>query len=164
VLSPSPTQPIGRVDALPQRRERLPTRQVGVGRRELPLRNTKFASQEQRGNTAWNAHISFMFPTWYRFQITSTLSILPTFDGHCTGCRLALLAWWLVAVAAARGVRSDPRLHTLADRHAAVVWLVDHFFYHLCSGIRISPGMRGYGFEIRDGLPSGYASSPRRRC
>src|SRR5260370_16876069 len=42
----------------------------------------------------------FMFPTWYRFQITSVLSILHRFTGIALAVGTILLAWWLVAVAA----------------------------------------------------------------
>src|SRR5437763_2825518 len=42
----------------------------------------------------------FMFPTWYRFQITSVLSILHRFTGIALSVGSILLAWWLVAVAA----------------------------------------------------------------
>src|ERR1700719_5050242 len=42
-----------------------------------------------------------MFPTWYRFQITSVLSILHRLSGIALAVGSILLAWWLVAVAAA---------------------------------------------------------------
>jgi succinate dehydrogenase / fumarate reductase, cytochrome b subunit len=41
----------------------------------------------------------FMFPTWYRFQITSLLSILHRFTGIALAVGSILFAWWLVAVA-----------------------------------------------------------------
>ena len=42
----------------------------------------------------------FMFPTWYRFEITSVLSILHRLTGIALAVGSILLAWWLVAVAA----------------------------------------------------------------
>ncbi len=42
----------------------------------------------------------FMFPTWYRFQITSALSILHRLTGIALAVGSILLTWWLVAVAA----------------------------------------------------------------
>ncbi len=72
----------------------------------------------------------FMFPRWYRFQMTSGLSILHRLTGIALALGSILLAWWLVAVA---------------------------FFYHLCSGIRHLAWDAGYGFEIRDAYRSGYA-------
>src|SRR6202035_3995035 len=41
----------------------------------------------------------FMFPTWYRFQITSALSILHRLTGIALAAGSILLAWWLIAVA-----------------------------------------------------------------
>ncbi len=72
----------------------------------------------------------FMFPTWYRFQITSLLSIVHRLTGIALAVGSILLAWWLVAVAAGGD---------------------------LCSGIRHLAWDAGYGFEIPDAYRSGYA-------
>ena len=40
-----------------------------------------------------------MFPTWYRFQITSVLSILHRLTGIALAVGSIVLAWWLVAAA-----------------------------------------------------------------
>src|ERR1700731_3259869 len=90
----------------------------------------------------------FMFPTWYRFQMTSSLSILHRLTGIALVVGSILLAWWLVAVAAGGGV--------FAAAHAFIVspigllllfgWSAA-FFYHLCSGIRHLDWDAGYGFE-----------------
>src|SRR6266436_4329020 len=42
----------------------------------------------------------FMFPIWYRFQITSALSILHRLTGIGLAVGSVLLAWWLISVAA----------------------------------------------------------------
>ncbi len=42
----------------------------------------------------------FMFPTWYRFQITSALSILHRLTGVALAVGSILLVWWLITVAA----------------------------------------------------------------
>ena len=42
----------------------------------------------------------FMFPVWYRFQITSALSILHRLTGIALAVGSILLAWWLIAVSA----------------------------------------------------------------
>src|ERR1700750_2653058 len=99
-----------------------------------------------------------MFPTWYRFQITSALSILHRFTGIALAVGSILLAWWLIAVAAGGDA--------FAVTHAFIVspigllmlfgWSVA-FFYHLLSGIRHLFWDAGYGFEIRDAYRSGYA-------
>jgi succinate dehydrogenase / fumarate reductase cytochrome b subunit len=99
-----------------------------------------------------------MFPTWYRFQITSTLSILHRFTGIGLSAGSILLAWWLVAVAEGGKV--------FAVTHALLVspigelllflWSVA-FFYHLCNGIRHLVWDAGFGFELRTARLGGYA-------
>jgi succinate dehydrogenase / fumarate reductase, cytochrome b subunit len=41
----------------------------------------------------------FMFPTWYRFQIASAVSILHWLTGIALTVGSILLAWWFVAMA-----------------------------------------------------------------
>ena len=99
----------------------------------------------------------FMFPTWYRFQITSVLSILHRLTGIALVVGSILLAWWLVAVAAGG---EDAATHAFIASPIGVLllfgWSVA-FFYHLCSGIRHLAWDAGYGFEIGDAYRSGYA-------
>jgi succinate dehydrogenase / fumarate reductase cytochrome b subunit len=99
----------------------------------------------------------FMFPTWYRFQFTSVLSILHRLTGIVLSVGSIVLTWWLIAVAAGGEV--------FAATHAFIVspigllllfgWSVA-FFYHLCSGIRHLAWDAGYGFEIRNAHRSAY--------
>ena len=100
----------------------------------------------------------FMFPAWYRFQITSVLSILHRLTGIALVVGSVLLAWWLVAVAA--GGELFAATHAFIASPIGVLllfgWSVA-FFYHLCSGIRHLAWDAGYGFEIRDAYLSGYA-------
>ena len=100
----------------------------------------------------------FMFPAWYRFQITSILSILHRFAGVALSVGSILLAWWLVAVAA--GGELFTATHAFISSPIGVLllfgWSVA-FFYHLCSGIRHLVWDDGYGFDIRDAYRSGYA-------
>ena len=100
----------------------------------------------------------FMFPTWYRFQITSVLSILHRLTGIALAAGSILLAWWLVAVAA--GGELFAATHDFIASPIGVLllfgWSVA-FFYHLCSGLRHLVWDAGYGFEIRDAYRSGYA-------
>ena len=99
----------------------------------------------------------FMFPMWYRFQITSTLSILHRLTGIALAVGSILLAWWLVAVAAGgemfRGTRAF--LASPIGLLLLFCWSLA-FFYHLCSGIRHLFWDAGYGFEIRSAYRSGY--------
>jgi len=100
----------------------------------------------------------FMFPVWYRFQITSALSIFHRLTGIALTVGSILLAWWLVAVAA--GGELFSATHTFLASPIGIVllflWSVA-FFYHLCSGIRHLAWDAGYGFEIHHAYHSGYA-------
>jgi succinate dehydrogenase / fumarate reductase cytochrome b subunit len=99
----------------------------------------------------------FMFPTWYRFQLTSVTSILHRFTGIGLAVGSILLAWWLVAVAA--GGELFAATHAFIASPIGMVllflWSVA-FFYHLCNGIRHLAFDAGYGFEIRHAYRSGY--------
>jgi succinate dehydrogenase cytochrome b556 subunit/succinate dehydrogenase hydrophobic membrane anchor protein len=99
----------------------------------------------------------FMMPKWYRFQITSALSILHRFTGIALTIGSILLTWWLVAVAAGGGVFS--KTHDFIASPIGLLllfgWSVA-FFYHLLSGIRHLFWDAGYGFEIRNAYRSGY--------
>jgi len=91
----------------------------------------------------------FMFPKWYRFQITSGLSILHRLTGIALSVGSILLAWWLVEATHACIVSPLGILLLL-------LWSLA-FFYHLCSGIRHLAWDAGYGFELRRAYRSGYA-------
>ncbi len=98
----------------------------------------------------------FMFPTWYRFQLTSAMSILHRLTGISLAVGSILLAWWLVAVAA-----GDPLFTTTQAFLASPIgvlllflWSVA-FFYHLCNGIRHLVWDAGIGLELRKARRSG---------
>ena len=99
----------------------------------------------------------FMFPTWYRFQITSALSILHRITGVGLALGSILLTWWLVAVAA--GGEMFARTHAVIVSPIGTLllflWSIA-FFYHLCNGIRHLAWDAGHGFEIRSAYRSGY--------
>jgi succinate dehydrogenase / fumarate reductase cytochrome b subunit len=99
----------------------------------------------------------FMFPTWYRFQITSALSILHRLTGIALAVGSILLTWWLIAVATGGNVFEAT--HSFITSPIGVLllfgWSVS-FFYHLCSGIRHLVWDAGYGFDIRNAYRSGY--------
>jgi succinate dehydrogenase / fumarate reductase cytochrome b subunit len=100
----------------------------------------------------------FMFPTWYRFQITSGLSIIHRLTGIALSAGSILLAWWLVAVA--EGGRLFAATHAFIASPIGIsllcFWSLA-FFFHLCSGIRHLAWDAGHGFQIRDAYRSGYA-------
>jgi succinate dehydrogenase / fumarate reductase, cytochrome b subunit len=100
----------------------------------------------------------FMFPMWYRFQITSALSILHRLTGIGLAVGSILLAWWLVAVAA--GGQLFAATHAFIASPIGIILLFlwsAAFFYHLCNGIRHLVWDAGYGFELRPAYRSGYA-------
>ena len=94
----------------------------------------------------------FMFPTWYRFQITSALSILHRLTGIALAAGSILLAWWLIAVAAGGEVFAATHAFLASPIGILLLFLWSvAFFYHLCNGIRHLAWDAGYGFELRDG-------------
>jgi succinate dehydrogenase / fumarate reductase cytochrome b subunit len=100
----------------------------------------------------------FMFPTWYRFQITSALSILHRLTGIALALGSILLAWWLIAVAA--GGEFFAATHAFIASPIGMLLLFGWsiaFFYHLCNGLRHLAWDAGYGFELRQAHRSGYA-------
>lgn len=100
----------------------------------------------------------FMFPTWYRFQVTSLLSIVHRLTGIALAVGSILLAWWLVAVAA--GGEIFAATHAFIASPIGILMLFGWsaaFFYHLCNGIRHLAWDAGYGFDIRDAYRTGYA-------
>jgi succinate dehydrogenase / fumarate reductase cytochrome b subunit len=100
----------------------------------------------------------FMFPTWYRFQITSTLSILHRLTGIGLAVGSILLAWWLISVAAGGELFEATHRFFVSPIGMVLLFLWSiAFFYHLCNGIRHLAWDAGYGFEIRSATCSGYA-------
>jgi succinate dehydrogenase / fumarate reductase cytochrome b subunit len=99
----------------------------------------------------------FMFPIWYRFQMTSALSILHRLTGIALSVGSILLVWWLVAVAA--GGELFAATHAFMRSPIGMLllflWSVA-FFYHLCNGIRHLAWDAGYGFELRSAYRGGY--------
>jgi succinate dehydrogenase / fumarate reductase, cytochrome b subunit len=116
-------------------------------------------SKKREGSMVMERPLSpFMFPRWYRFQITSLLSILHRLTGIALAVGSMLLAWWLVAVAA--GGEMFAATHAFIASPIGLLLLLGWsvaFFYHLCSGIRHLFWDAGYGFEIRSAYRTGYA-------
>lgn len=99
----------------------------------------------------------FMFPIWYRFQITSALSILHRLTGIALSVGSILLAWWLVALAA--GGEIFTATHAFIASPVGVVLLFlwsAAFFFHLCNGIRHLAWDAGYGFNLRQAFLGSY--------
>src|SRR5271165_235053 len=104
----------------------------------------------------------FMFPTWYRFQITSALSILHRLTGICLGRGIDPAG--LVARLGGCGRRivcRDACLHRLADRAAAAVRLVDRLLLPLVQ--RHPAPLLGRRLRLRWPSAGEYVSAPRDR-
>src|ERR1700688_326292 len=100
----------------------------------------------------------FMFPVWYRFQITSALSIVHRLTGIGLSVGSILLAWWLIAVAAGGNIFTLTHGFIASPFGELLLFLWSAaFYYHLCSGIRHLFWDAGYGFEIRSAYRTGYA-------
>ena len=100
----------------------------------------------------------FMFPRWYRFQITSTLSILHRITGIGLALGSVVLACWLIAVAAGGELFAATHAFIASPVGTLLLFLWSiAFFYHLCNGIRHLAWDAGYGFELRQAYRSGYA-------
>ena len=99
----------------------------------------------------------FMFPIWYRFQITSLLSILHRLAGIALAIGSILLTWWLVAVASGGELFATTHAFIASPIGMLLLfaWSVA-FFYHLCNGVRHLAWDAGYGFELRSAARSGY--------
>jgi succinate dehydrogenase / fumarate reductase, cytochrome b subunit len=100
----------------------------------------------------------FMFPTWYRFQLTSAMSILHRLTGIWLAVGSILLAWWLVAVADGGELFAATHAFIASPIGVLLLFLWSlAFFYHLSNGIRHLVWDAGLGFELRTARRSGYA-------
>src|SRR5260370_41325483 len=92
----------------------------------------------------------FMFPVWYRFQITSALSILHRLTGIGLAVGSILLAWWLVAVAAGGEAFAVTHAFMVSPIGVFLLFLLSvAFFYHLCNGIPHLVWGARYCFQVR---------------
>src|ERR1700733_10635669 len=100
----------------------------------------------------------FMFPIWYRFQITSLLSILHRLAGIALAIGSILLTWWLVAVASGGELFAATHAFIASPIGMLLLFLWSiAFFYHLSNVVRHLMCDAGYGFDIPDVYRSGYA-------
>src|SRR5260370_13500324 len=91
----------------------------------------------------------FMFPVWYRFQLTSLMSILHRLTGIALAVGSILLAWWLVAVAAGGEIFAAAHAFLSSPVGGLLLFLWSGaFFYHLCNRIRHIRSEACYRFYI----------------
>jgi succinate dehydrogenase / fumarate reductase, cytochrome b subunit len=100
----------------------------------------------------------FMFPIWYRFQVTSALSILHRLSGIALCVGLVVLAAWLVSVAL--GGEAYSLVHAALGSPLGLLALLGWtlaLYYHLCSGVRHLVWDAGYGVTLRGAREGGAA-------
>ena len=107
----------------------------------------------------------FMFPIWYRFQITSALSILHRLTGIALAVGSILLVWWLITVATGGELFATTHAFLVSPIGLVLLfgWSVA-FFYHLCNGVRHLPGMLGTALNSGAQLGAAMPFSPRPCC
>jgi succinate dehydrogenase cytochrome b subunit len=100
----------------------------------------------------------FMFPSWYRFALTSALSILHRVTGIALAIGSIVLVWWLVSVAAGGGVFATTHsvMASPIGRLVLFGWSIA-FYFHLLNGVRHLAWDAGYGFQLRSAYRGGYA-------
>jgi succinate dehydrogenase / fumarate reductase cytochrome b subunit len=99
-----------------------------------------------------------MFPIWYRFQVTSALSILHRLSGIVLCVGLVVLAAWLVSVALGGEAYSPVQaaLGSPLGLLALLGWALA-LYYHLCSCVRHLVWDAGYGVTLRGAREGGVA-------
>jgi succinate dehydrogenase / fumarate reductase, cytochrome b subunit len=110
-------------------------------------------AEANRGNRPLSPHLQI-----YRWQITSTLSILNRITGAGLALTAMLIVWWFVAAA------SSPDYFALVDGiltswfgllvMTASVWAL---WYHTLNGIRHLVWDTGRGFDLKLVTQSGWA-------
>ena len=103
-----------------------------------------------------------MFPTWYRFQITSVLSILHRLTGIALAIGSIVLAWWLVAVAAGGEVFAVTHAFIASPIGVSLLfgWSVA-FFYTCAAGSATSLGMPATASTFPPPIAAATLCSPR---
>lgn len=100
----------------------------------------------------------FMFPTWYRFQVTSTLSILHRLTGIALCVGLVALVAWVVSVAVGGNAYAQVESALMSPLGLAALfgWSLA-LYYHLASGVRHLVWDAGYGVSLRGARRGGAA-------
>lgn len=99
----------------------------------------------------------FMLGQYYRFQITSVMSLMHRVSGIVLSLGAFVLAWWLLAVA--QGGEAYERVAACLGSPFGKVALFGFslaLVYHLLNGIRHLLWDAGWGFQIPQVYKSGY--------
>ncbi len=87
--------------------------------------------------------------TWYKPQITSTLSILHRFTGVALALGAVALSWWVLAVAIGGDTYADTAwLYTSIGGQVVLFGWTIALAFHLSNGIRHLCWDAGIGFEM----------------
>lgn len=100
----------------------------------------------------------FMLGQYYKFQITSLMSILHRIAGVILSVGSFALAWWLMAMAAGgdAALRAQACFGSIIGKLALFVFSLA-LVYHMLNGVRHLFWDAGFGFELPDMQRSGYA-------
>ena len=100
----------------------------------------------------------FMLGQFYRFQMTSLMSILHRISGVMLSFGAFGLAWWLMRMASGgdRAITAAALLGSTAGMLMLFVFTLA-LMYHLFNGIRHMMWDAGWGFDIPDVYKTGYA-------
>ena len=115
------------------------------------------SSAPQASQSAGRPLSPFMLGQYYRFQLTSALSLLHRVTGVGLSVGTVLLVGWLVALAG--GPWSYAAFGTHLGAWYGQILLLGWswaLLYHLCNGIRHLAWDLGYGFSIPAVYRSGY--------
>lgn len=96
--------------------------------------------------------------TWYKPEITSTLSILHRFSGAALSVGAIALVWWVIAVAVGGGLYAETAwLYASIGGQVVLFGWTIALAFHLSNGIRHLFWDVGYGFEMATVRRSGGA-------
>lgn len=93
----------------------------------------------------------------YRWQLSSTLSVLHRFTGVWLSIGLPVLTYWVVSLAADQSAYdAATRCFASVPGQLLLIGWTFAFFYHLLNGVRHLLWDIGYGFERRQRHASGW--------
>ncbi len=102
----------------------------------------------------------FMLGRYYRFQLTSGMSIANRITGVGLTLGVVLIVWWFLAAAA--GPESFARADGFLTHWLVVVFiwfpLLLSFWYHFVNGMRHLMWDTGYGMTLPEVYTSGYVT------
>ena len=100
----------------------------------------------------------FMLGQYYRFQITSAMSLLHRASGVFLALSAFAFSWWIMSMALGGDYAAFAAAVTGSLIGKLVLFLISlALMYHLFNGIRHLAWDAGFGFKISQAYTSGYA-------